>query len=499
MENEILISVLDNETRVALRENSEVVELYIEREQDRGYVGNIYLGKVVRVLPGMQAAFVDIGIDRAAFLYVSEVKEEYAGLDLLEDKKNKNNSENKAPKELSIQNMLKEGEEVLVQIAKDPIGTKGARITSHVSLPGRHLVYMPTMEHIGVSKRIEDEDERQRLKEIVQELRADSGGYIIRTVCEGKTKEEILADMKYLQNLWQDIFTKSKESKASKLIHQDLDLPLKAARDLTTEETKRIVIDTEFHKNRIEEFARRFIQSQDVKVEHYSGADTLFDAYGIDKEIEQALSRKVWLKSGGYIVIEQTEALVAIDVNTGKYVGKGNLEDTIVKTNLEAAQEIAYQLRLRNIGGIVIIDFIDMLKELNREKIEKSFEEMLKKDKAKTNISKISEFGIMQMTRKRTRANLSDVLTEPCYYCEGRGYLKSKRSTCIEILRLLRKKSKRNPTVKRFKVTAHWQVQDMLSNGRVNCDQIKERYGIEVDITSSQNYHLEQFEVIELS
>jgi ribonuclease G len=332
---------------------------------------------------------------------------------------------------------------------------------------------------------------------LVTTLKKEEGGFIIRTVCEGKETSEIAADVEYLRELWRGIQVDAKDKKAPKLIHQDLDLPLKAVRDLTTLDTERVIVDNINQCERIENFASRFMSSLELKIEHYKGPDTLFDAYGIDKEIDQALSRKVWLKSGGYIIIDQTEALVAIDVNTGKFVGKGNLEETILKTNLEAVHEIAYQIRLRNIGGIIIIDFIDMQKEASREKIFSALEESLKKDKAKTNLGKISEFGILEMTRKRTRANLNDVLTESCLFCEGRGFIKSKESICMEICRLIRKRVKRNPLHKNFKVSAHSRIIDILLNGSGYIENLQNEFDLKIELNAEQSYYYEQYEVVE--
>ncbi len=472
MSNALVINSTLTETRVALIENDAVVELYIERKKDRGIVSNIYKGKVVRVLPGMQAAFVDIGLGKAAFLYVTDVYDDFDEFDMIMKANSVNGDnipipiENEAVAEkphlaVQIEDVLREGQEILVQVSKEPIGTKGARITSHISLPGRYLVYLPTVNHIGISRRIEDEGERQRLKEIVQEIRAPGAGYIIRTVSDGETEEELKADMGFLHKMWSSIQLKRESASATCILHNDLNITLRVIRDLFTKDIDRVVIDNEEEYKNVLEFVDAFMPSLQSYVEYYDKDEPIFDAYGIEVEIARALGRKVWLKSGGYITIEVTEALVAIDVNTGKYVGKGKLEDTILKTNLEAVKEIAYQLRLRNIGGIIIIDFIDMEKEINKEKVFQALSEALRKDRTKTNILKISELGLVEMTRKRVRENITRILCEPCFYCEGKGYLKSNMTICYEIIREI-KRDISGIKLNRILVNAHPDIADLL-------------------------------------
>ena len=398
MASELVINVTAHETRISLIEKGTIAELYIERTREKGIVGNIYKGRVVRVLPGMQAAFVDIGLEKAAFLYVADVFdaiEEYENL--MDDGKKEDHHDDDSNQEFKvlhpIEDLLQEGQELLVQVSKEPIGTKGARITSHISLPGRHVVYMPTVDHVGISRRIEDEEERERLREIVDRVRQPGCGFIVRTASEGKSEDDLRADMQYLAKVWAAIVSTKEKATAPSLIHADLDVVQKVVRDIVTDDVNRIVIDSKPDHDRIVQFISTFMPKMKSSIELYDEEEPIFDQYGLEVEISRALGRKVWLKSGGYIIIEQTEALTAIDVNTGRFVGKHNLEDTILKTNLEAVKEIAYQLRLRNIGGIIIIDFIDMEKEVNREKVYAALEDALKIDKSKTNILKFPSWG----------------------------------------------------------------------------------------------------------
>lgn len=502
MRNELIINVTPTETRIARLEGGTISELMVERAQEAGYVGNIYKGKIVRVLPGMQAAFADIGLERTAFLYVSDIVPEMALEGLMDGEEE--GSESERPKlerrhhrhVPQIQELVREGQEVIVQIARDPIGTKGARLTSHISLPGRFLVYMPTVNHTGVSRRIPDDRERSRLKGLIEKLRPEgAGGFIARTMCEGATLRDIKQDMEYLIKLWQEIDQKKNQEPAPSLIHRELSVVLRSVRDLFTPDIERIVIDSQEEMARVKNFIETFLPRAGNVVEHYTGEEPIFDAFGIEIEISRALGKKVWLKSGGYIIIEETEALAAIDVNTGKFVGKRNLEDTILKTNLEAAKEIAYQLRLRDLGGIIILDFIDMEKPANREKVYQAFKEALKSDRAKTTITKITELGLVEMTRKRTRESLSRLLCETCFYCEGRGYLKSKSTICHEIFRDLRRgvsdfhgesvTIQANPSV----------VEMLLDDERASLESWEKISGKKAVVKSREDFHLEQFEI----
>jgi len=498
MRKELVISTTSHETRVALLEGGHIAELYIERERERGIVGNIYKGRVIRVLPGMQAAFVDIGLEKAAFLYVADVLDEMEQVErtIEGDEPGPEQAEGSELAALPpIEELLKEGQELLVQISKEPIGTKGARITSHISLPGRHLVYMPTVDHVGISRRIECEDERERLKQVVESMRAPGTGFIVRTVSEGKREEELRGDMEFLVGLWDDLSKGIDERKAPSLIHSDLDVTSKVLRDILTEEIQRIIVDNQEEYNKIVRFIRTFMPKLNYCIELYDGDEPIFDAYGLEVEISRALGRKVWLKSGGSIIIEQTEALTAIDVNTGRYVGKHNLEDTILKTNLEALKEIAFQLRLRNIGGLIIIDFIDMEKEAHREKVHAALEEALKSDKNKTNILKISELGLVEMTRKRVRESIGRTLCEPCPYCEGKGYVKGQLTVIYEVLRELRREMADLPAG-HITLLAHPDIASLLiDEERAGIDELEQRFGRHISINSRPGFHIEQFEI----
>ena len=446
MYRQLVINISEPETRVALLEDGTIAELFIDRKDHSDIAGNIYKGRVQRVLPGMQAAFVDIGLKQAAFIYVNDVLSdpmgEFAPLftdetDEAEDTNAFVGSMTETRPAPGIEELLTEGQEVLVQVAKSPIGTKGARLTSYISLPGRFLVMMPNATHIGVSRRIEEESERGRLRQLVENLRTEACGYIVRTAAEGVNETKLAYEMAFFKNLWSSIQRKFQDASAPAVLHQDLNVVLRAVRDLMTLEAERIVIDDRDGYRSVLRFLEGFMPSLKESVELYEGIEPIFDAYNLEGDISRALKRKVWLKSGGYIVIEQTEALVAIDVNTGRYVGKHNLEETILKTNLEAVKEIAYQIRLRDVGGIIIIDFIDMEKKANQEKIFKALKEVFVKDRSKTHILPMSEMGLIQMTRKRVRKPLTRLLCEPCFYCEGEGYLMSRRTICYNLYRKL--------------------------------------------------------------
>ena len=496
-------------------------ELYIERKRDRGFVGNIYAGKVIRVLPGMQAAFVDIGLEKAAFLYVSDIFTpdqdptsyvDKRDRDTERDEEEDANANQAAPFQgeapptpapapsrnaPQIEDLLQEGAEIVVQVAKDPIGTKGCRITTFVSLPGRYLVYMPNIDHVGISRRIGDEAERSRLREMLDKLRLPGGGFIVRTVAEGIGEKKLKADMMLLQNLWKKIQTKAEKERAPSVLHYDLNLIYRAARDLFTSDVESLIIDDKVQFEEIKRFIKTYMPKFNSQVEYYDGSEPIFDHFGIEMDINRALGRKVWLKSGGYIIIDQAEALTAIDVNTGRYVGKRNLEDTILKTNLEAVKEIVYQLRLRNIGGIIIIDFIDMEREVNREKVYNALEEALREDKAKTNILKISEFGLVEMTRKRIRESLGRTLCEPCFYCDGKGYLKSKTTICYEIFRDVEREI-RNIRGLIVGINCHPEIYDMLVDEEAPAiSRIERLYKKKFSLRSINYFHIEQYEVFD--
>lgn len=444
MSNVLVVNANAQETRVAAVENGLITDFYLERRRHRGVVGNLYKGRVSRVLPGMQAAFVDIGLEKAGFLYVADVHSEHNPLALPEDDGEGDDDGGRGGNARRkrdvppIEEQLREGQEVLVQVVKDPIGTKGARVTSHISLAGRHLVFMPTVDHIGISRQIASESERKRLRNIANEMRPRGGGFIVRTASAGISSRFLKRDMELLIGLWNEILQKRERARTPSLLYEDLDLMLRATRDLATAKLDKLIVDSHDQYDRIMEFIERFMPRFANRVELYVGKDPIFDAYGVEPEIKNALSRTVSLPSGGYLVIERTEALTSIDINTGRFVGKtNNLEETIVKTNLEAAVEIAYQLRLRNIGGLIIIDFIDMETAAHRDQVHKALEKALENDRGRVKITRISEFGIVEMTRKRTRESLEQMLCEPCPACAGSGRVKTAETVAHELLREL--------------------------------------------------------------
>ncbi len=451
MASQIICNVTSQETRVALLENGIIKELFVERKADHGVVGNIYKGIVNKVLPGMQVAFVDIGLEKAGFLYVTDVNEmnhsnkfsefidpnEQTQLDMVSESIM---SKGEAmPEHQPIEELIKEGQEIMVQVSKDPMGSKGARITSYISLPGRYLVYMPNIDQVGVSRRIESEDEKKRLKDMLGELKNNGSGYIVRTAAEGRNSDEIVYDIKFLDKLWASIKEPYDSTPAPNIVYHDLDLIQRSIRDLFNENVESVVMDDEKAYMQSISFCDSYLPEITDKISLYTDKEPVFSRYGLEMEIERALGRKVWLRSGGYIIIDQTEALTAIDVNTGKFVGKRDQEETILKTNLEAVHEIVYQLRLRNIGGLIIIDFIDMDQEQSKDKVYKELEQALKNDRSRTNILKISELGLVEMTRKRSRDSLSRIQTTTCPYCEGRGRIKSDVTILYEVYREIKR------------------------------------------------------------
>ncbi len=505
MSNILAINAVHRERRVALVEKDTLAELYIERPSGRGLVGNIYKGRVVRVLPGMDAAFVDVGLDKAGFLYVSDVlqpvstsdlglvAEEGGESDAVADEPARADRQ-AAHRAQRITDLLHHNQEILVQVAKAPIGTKGARLTTHITLPGRLLVFLPTVDHIGVSRRIENDSERRRLRELVESLRPADSGFIIRTAAEGAGDEVLKADMDFLTRLWADVRSHSEQAGAPDQIYRDLDLIRRATRDLFTAEVDAVLIDDPDEHAKLLDFVRTFMPALASRVQLYQGAEPLFDALGLEVEIGRALERKVWLKSGGSIVIDQTEALTAVDVNTGRYVGKHNLEDTITKINLEAVKEIVYQLRLRDLGGIIIIDFIDMERPANRDKVYNALQEALAADRARTNILKISELGLIEMTRKRVRESLSRSLTETCPYCDGMGRVKSPATVCFELLRAIEREARgrRGSVV----VAANPEVGNRLIDEEQEAlEGLERRLNVQVRVDSITDFHIERFEV----
>jgi ribonuclease G len=498
MSREIVINATKHESRIAVLDEGQIVELSVERTRHRTIVGNIYKGRVTKVLPGMQSAFVDLGLERDAFLYVSDVIED------LEEYESETPDElhlDEVPQhrpEASIADLLREGQEVVVQVSKDTIAGKGARITSHITLPGRFLVYMPTVSHIGVSRRIEDEGERTRLKEILERIRpAGLGGFIVRTAGEARNEEDFIADLKYLTDLWEQIKRRAEKSSAPSVIHHDLDLVLRAIRDVLSPEFKSVWVDSVEQYQRIVEFLDRIQPNLVSRVRLYRRDEAIFDEFGIEAEIAKALKSKVWLKSGGYIVINQTEALVAIDVNTGKYVGRRNLEETVFKTNIEAAKEIVRQIRLRDLGGIIVLDFIDMEVPENRARLFETLENEIKKDRSKTKILQISEFGLIEMTRKRVRQSLERSLTQACPYCGGSGRIKSNTTIALEIWRELMKLRdfhEGQDVIVRLNPI----VYSTLNAGDPIFDEVERSIGIHLVFKPDESLHHEQFDIMRI-
>lgn len=530
MSDQLVVNIASFETRIALLEGGIVTELMIERNADRGLLGNIYLGKVQRVLPGMQAAFVELGLGKAAFLYVGDVVRAQPNLDpndALEDppllgiEGDLIGSEDAAPHETDekvpeieaesvrlkrrvkekhkIEDLLKPGQEILVQVTKDPIGTKGPRVSCNISLPGRHVVFMPNYDHIGISRKIIEEEERSRLKKLLLQKKPQDGGFVARTVSQGVHDEKILQDCEYLVSLWGDIERRIKHVAAPALVQPELDILLKCARDMTHESLSRIIIDNEEAFVRTKNFLEIFHQPMCEKIELYERKEPIFEYFGIDPEIARAMGRKVWLRSGGYLIIDQAEALTVIDVNTGRFVGKRNLEDTILRANLEAVREVAYQLRLRNIGGMVIVDFIDMETQGDRDKVLTALIEALKKDRARCNVVKISELGLVEMTRQRTRESLERRLCEACFYCDGKGTLRSKQTIVYEIFRQLLNRGK-NLFEPSIMVHAHPEVVDLVyGDEHENLVKIEEQLHKQITVRPRGSFHQEQFDIFGFS
>jgi ribonuclease G len=496
MSREIVINATKHESRIAVLDEGQAVELWIERTRHRTIVGNIYKGRVTKVLPGMQSAFVDLGLERDAFLYVSDVIEDLEEYETEGDELQLEEDAHRA--ETSISDLLREGQEIVVQVSKDTIAGKGARITSHITLPGRFLVYMPTVNHIGVSRRIEDEAERARLKEILDRIRPQGGGgFIVRTAGEQREEEEFRADLKYLTELWEQIRRRAEKASAPTAVHHDLDLILRTIRDVLSPEFKSVWVDSVDEYQRVVEFLDQ-IQPQLVsRVRLYRRDEAIFDEFGIEPEIAKALKSKVWLKSGGYIVINQTEALVAIDVNTGKYVGKKNLEETVFRTNLEAAKEIVRQIRLRDLGGIIVLDFIDMEDAGNRARLFEALDNEIKKDRSKTKILQISEFGLIEMTRKRVRQSLERSLTQACPYCGGSGRIKSNMTVALEIWRELMKARDLHEGQDVI-VRVNPVVYGALSAGDPIFEEVERNLGIHLVFKPDDSLHQEQFDVMRI-
>jgi ribonuclease G len=542
VKREIAINASALEVRVALLEDNQLAEFYLERNRQVGLAGNIYKGKVTRVLPGMQAAFVDIGLEKAGFLHVSDFYDGVSALNIVaevigeEDVETEPIGDNEfaeaetnstdeagagangdesrarpsrgrrrgrgrrtqAPQRsrLPIEQQLRRGQDIMVQIAKEPMGTKGARLTSSISMPGRHLVYTPASNHIGVSRRIASAEERARLRADVGELRPPQGGFIVRTACEGVSRREIQRDVAFLTKLWSSIVRKNESMPPASILYSDLDVALRIVRDLFSSEVDRLWCDDPTTYSRIVQFVQNYMPRLRARVTLHDGAAPLFDRFNIEPQIERALDRKVWLKSGGYLVFDQAEALTAIDVNTGRFVGKRSQDETIFKTNLEAVEEVVNQVRLRNIGGIIIVDFIDMDREADRKKVSDALAIALKRDKARTSALKISELGLVQMTRKRTRESLEKLLTDTCPRCDGRRVVKSVPTLAAEVLRGIQREAvsksagdmlivKLNPEVARY----------LYNNGAKDLETLEHRLSTKIVLRSHDGIELGAFEL----
>jgi ribonuclease G len=551
VKREIAINASSLEVRVALLEDNELAEFYLERNRQVGLAGNIYKGKVTRVLPGMQAAFVDIGLEKAGFLHVSDFHDGVSALNTVaevlgeEDVETEpigdnefteaemsapeeggdsievngnDNGDGSAPRpssrgrrrggrgrgrsqapqrsRLPIEQQLHRGQDIIVQIAKEPMGTKGARLTSSISLPGRHLVFTPTSNHIGVSRRIASAEERARLRADVGELRPPQGGFIVRTACEGVSRREIQRDVAFLTKLWASILRKHESMPPASILYSDLDVALRVVRDMFSSEVDRLWCDDPTTYSRVVQFVQNYMPRLRARVTLHDGPQPLFDRFNIEPQIESAFDRKVWLKSGGYLIFDQAEALTAIDVNTGRFVGKRSQDDTIFKTNLEAVEEVVKHLRLRNIGGIIIVDFIDMAREADRKKVSDALAAALKRDKARTSALKISELGLVQMTRKRTRESLEKLLTEPCSRCEGRRVVKSVATLAAEVLRGIQREAvsksagdmlivKLNPEVARY----------LYDHGAKDLETLEQRLETKIVLRSNDTIDLGAFEL----
>jgi ribonuclease G len=499
MTEEILINVTPQETRVALVENGVLQEVLIERAERRGWVGNLYLGRVSRVLPGMGAAFIDIGLARTAFLHISDITG--------------NDTDNDAG-EVAIEQVLKEGQNLLVQVIKDPIGTKGARLTTQISIPSRYLVFMPQYHAIGISQRIGSEEERNRLREILQRREpalhtpaeesltappagnTNNGGYIVRTAAEGVSEDKLLMDGEFLQRLWHSIRQRIEQSQAPAMVYEDLPLMLRVLRDLAGLQIRSLGIDSRENYARLVEFAQQFVPDLVPRIEHYPGERPIFEFYSIEEEIQKALDRKVDLKSGGHLIIDQTEAMTTIDVNTGAFVGHRNLEETIFKTNLEAAQAIARQLRLRNLGGIIIVDFIDMKDPDHRRHVLRALERSLEQDHSKITVSDVTSLGLVQITRKRTRESLEHVLCEPCPTCQGRGSIKTVETVCHEIFREITREARQFDASQLLVVAARGVVDRLLEEESANVAELEAFIKRPIRFQVEPLYNPEQFDVV---
>jgi ribonuclease G len=494
MYKEIVINADPSETRIAVLEDARLVELFVEREEERRLVGDIYKGAVNAVLPGIQAAFLDVGLSRTAFLHASDMLEsmiDIEGFDIDEAERR-----HETPRQdLNIQDHLHKGQEVMVQVIKEPIGTKGPKVSCRLSLPGRYLVLMPGLNHIGVSRKIVDRSERQRLKALLQELRPMHAGLICRTAADGRTRKELEADVEYLISLWKEIEENAASTEAPAVIHREMELTTGLIRDLFNEDVSRLTIDSRQAYKQIVSYLKAFSPEMKNRVKLYKGDGPIFDEYGIEAEIEKTLDRKVWLKKGGYIIIDHTEALVAVDVNTGRYTGKKNQEDTILKTNLEAAEEIARQLRLRDLGGIIVCDFIDMEEETSKRQVLETFRSALRRDRARTKIFPISELGLIEMTRQRERESLFHYFSDDCPTCGGSGKVLSLRSMALKVDRALRRVGAHTKE-KLVQLRIHPDMATHLFDRSEHMEELEKKLGIRVDIREDPRMRRDDLRVL---
>ena len=489
MSEEVLINVTPQETRVAVVENGVLQEVHIERSQSRGIVGNIYKGKVVRILPGMQAAFVDIGIERTAFLHASDATSRYDG----------DNNGTGTVDVPPMANLLRDGQEVVVQVLKDPLGSKGARLTTQISIPARYLVYLHGGDHVRISQKIDRPEDRERLKELVNRLAEEEEipkGFIIRTLAESASDEELLLDVRFLKKIWGRVDNGMETSQAPALIHEDTPLAMRTMRDLVRDNVEKVRIDSRETYEKAVKFARELIPEVADRIEYYPGERPLFDLYSVEDEIQRALDRNVPLKSGGYLVIDQTEAMTTVDVNTGGFIGRRNLEETLFKTNLESAQAIARQLRLRNIGGIIIIDFIDMEDAEHRRQVLRALEKALAKDRTTTYVTDMSPLGLVEVTRKRTRESLEQIICEPCPTCTGRGVVKTARTVCYEIFREILREARQFEGAEYLVLASQIVVDMLLDDEAANFGELQGFIGKPVRLQVESSYQQHEYDVV---
>jgi len=499
MSEELLINVTPQETRVALVDNGVLQEVHIERTRSRGIVGNIYNGKVVRILPGMQAAFVEAGLERTAFLHAADVvvPEEHAEGAEKVDRDTSTTSSSDSPPE--IRGLLHDAQDVVVQVVKDPIGGKGARLTTQITIPSRHLVFLPSSTHIGVSQRLQDNEERDRLRDLLRECLASEpgpGGFIIRTAAEGASAEELISDVRFLRRIWSKIEERIKEAGPSSLIHEDLPLAIRTMRDLVNDNIEKVRIDSRETYDKVRKFADELIPELSSHIEYYPGERPLFDLFSVEDEVQRALRKDVPLKSGGYLIVDQTEAMTTVDVNTGAFVGRRNLEETLFKTNLEAAQAIARQLRLRNLGGIVIIDFIDMTDPEHRRQVMRALEKAMSRDRVKSYITEMSSLGLVEVTRKRTRDSLERTLTESCSVCEARGVLKTAETVCYEIFREILRLARQYDANEILVLASQVVIDMLLDEESTSLADLQEFMGKPIRLQVETSYHQELYDIV---